>query len=363
MEFIQRVRQFVQQAEPNLQYITNEEATKLALVFPFLQMLGYNTANPAEVMPEFTADVGTKKGEKVDIAIQMNGQPMILIEVKPYGTDLTLHDTQLFRYFTSTSAKFGVLTDGLRYRFFSDLEDKNKMDGHPFFEVNLLDADDSHIAELQRFEKDSFDVDEATSAAAELKYTRRILFGMERELRNPSDQFLTFWLREIGIARVTKARRTELRPVVKRALNQFVTERVNARLQSAMERVGSEQETRHDEMGVTEHSEADEEGLRKAEEQEAFLVLKAILRRVIPVERIHYRETQNYLTITIDPNRLNDICRVYIGKRRKAIELLSQPRERYQFDTVDDLFEFEQPLLAYARELEKNLQPLDEASS
>src|SRR5690625_2551106 len=246
MDFIQRVRQFVKEAEPNLQYIQNEEATKLALVFPFLTLLGYNTANPAEIMPEFTADVGTKKGEKVDIAIQIQGEPVVLMEVKPYGTDLTLHDTQLFRYFTATHVKFGVLTDGLRYRFYSDLENENKMDSHPFFEVNLLDADDTHIAELQRFEKQSFDIEEAASAAAELKYTRRVLFGMERELRNPSDEFLTFWLREIGIRRVTKRRRTELKPVVKRALNQFIHERVNARLQSAMDRVGKEQDAAHE---------------------------------------------------------------------------------------------------------------------
>lgn len=352
MDFIQRVRKFIQGAEPNLQHITNEQATKLALVFPFLQVLGYNTANPAEVMPEFTADVGTKQGEKVDIAIQINNEPVILIEVKPYGTDLTLHNTQLFRYFTSTNAKFGVLTDGLRYRFFSDLEEKNKMDSHPFFEINLLDTDESNIAEMQRFQKELFNLDEAKAAAAELKYTRRILHGLEQELRNPSDDFLTYWLREIGIGRITKGRRAELKPVVKRALNQFIRERVNARLKSAMERVGEEQENKENTESLEEN---EEEILRKVEEQEAFLIIKTILRRVIPVDRIHYRETQNYLTVTIDPNRLNDICRIFIGLRRKSIVILSDPQNRLHFETADDLFTFEEPLLAYARELSKNL--------
>lgn len=361
MDFVRRVRKFVQQAEPNLQHVTNEQATKLALVFPFLQVLGYNTANPAEVMPEFTADVGTKQGEKVDIAIQVNNEPAILIEVKPYGTDLTLHNTQLFRYFTATNTKFGVLTDGLRYRFFSDLEEKNKMDSRPFFEVNLLDADDSHISEIKRFEKDSFDAQEAAAAAAELKYTRRILHELEQELENPSDEFLTYWLRKIGIARVTKARRTELRPVVKRALNQFIIQRVNSRLKSAMERVREEQEKQEDAAAAAENEISEEEALRKVKEQEAFQIVRAILRRVIPVERIHYRETQSYLTVTIDPNRLNDICRIYIGARRKAIEILSEPQKLQRFESIDDLYEFEEPLLAYARELEKDLRPLDES--
>jgi|SRR5690625_604011 len=234
------------------------------------------------------------------------------------------------------------------------------MDNNPFFEVNLHDADEAHIEEIQRFEKDSFDLNEAAEAAAELKYTRQILFGLERELRNPSDDFLTYWLRKIGIARVTKARRKELRPVVKRALNQFLNEQVNSRLKSAMKRVSEEQETEEDAIAAAENEVNEDEALRKAQEQEAFLVIKAILRRVIPVERIHFRETQNYLTVTIDPNRLNDICRIYIGARRKAISILSDPRTRHRFETIDDLYEFEEPLLAYARELEKNLQPIDE---
>lgn len=355
MGFIQRVRQFVQTAEQNLEHISNEQATKQALVYPFLTLLGYNTANPAEVTPEFTADVGTKRGEKVDIALQINGEPTILIEVKTYGTDLTLHDSQLFRYFTATNAKFGVLTDGLRYRFYSDLEESNKMDSNPFFEINLIDAEDSHIVEVQRFENESFDIDEAVSAAAELKYTRRILFGMERELRSPSDEFLTFWLREVGIARITKARRKELRPVVKRALHQFIHERVNARLKSAMETVGEDREPKEQPQEEVEESGINTEDHILKEVNEAFLVLKAILRRIIPVDRIHLREAQKYWTVTVDPNRVNDICRVYIGARRKAILILGEKRQRYYFETVDDIFNFEEPLLTRAKELENRL--------
>src|SRR5690625_4745307 len=139
------------------------------------------------------------------------------------------------------------------------------MDNNPFFEVNLHDADEAHIEEIQRFEKDSFDLNEAAEAAAELKYTRQILFGLERELRNPSDDFLTYWLRKIGIARVTKARRKELRPVVKRALNQFIHERVNSRLKSAMERVREEQESQDEAENAAENEVSEEESLRSEE--------------------------------------------------------------------------------------------------
>ena len=49
--------------------LLTEEAAKTALVMPFIQALGYDVFNPSEVIPEYTADVGTKKGEKVDYAI------------------------------------------------------------------------------------------------------------------------------------------------------------------------------------------------------------------------------------------------------------------------------------------------------
>lgn len=47
---------------------------------PFISALGYDVFNPTEVIPEFTADVGTKKGEKVDYAIKKDDKIIILIE-------------------------------------------------------------------------------------------------------------------------------------------------------------------------------------------------------------------------------------------------------------------------------------------
>lgn len=129
-----------------------------------------------------------------------------------------------------------------------------------------------------------------------------------------------------------------------------------------MERVREEQESQEDKEAIADNTFNEEESLRKAKEQEAFQILRAILRRVIPVDRIHFRETQNYLTVTIDPNRLNDICRIYIGVRRKAIEILSEPQNLQRFENIDDLYDFEEPLLAYAKELEKNLHPSEEDS-
>lgn len=136
-----------------------EEATKTALVMPFLQLLGYDVFDPIEVMPEFNCDIGTKKGEKIDYAIFKDEKPIILIECKHWQQDLNLHDNQLLRYFHVSNAKFGVLTNGIVYRFYTDLENPNKMDEKPFLEVNLSDYRGIQIEELKKFHKTYFDLD------------------------------------------------------------------------------------------------------------------------------------------------------------------------------------------------------------
>ena len=81
-------------------------------------MLGYDIFDPTEVVPEFTADVGTKKHEKVDFAIMMDGVPVLLIDAKKTGADLGgEYVSQLLRYFNVTEARFGILTDGINYHF------------------------------------------------------------------------------------------------------------------------------------------------------------------------------------------------------------------------------------------------------
>lgn len=149
MDFIDQLKQFASRVENLKDQIATEEATKTSLILPFFQLLGYDIFDPTEFVPEFTADVGIKKGEKVDYAIFQNGIPIILIEAKWCGENLDKHSSQLFRYFGTSKAKFGILTNGLIYKFFTDLEEPNKMDEKPFMELNLLDIKESLVPELK----------------------------------------------------------------------------------------------------------------------------------------------------------------------------------------------------------------------
>lgn len=160
----------ISKQKPNIQ---TEEATKTAFILPFLKALGYDVFDPTVVVPEFTADIGAKKGEKVDYAIFKDGKPLILIEAKHYTANLDNHNSQLLRYYTVTEAKFGILTNGIEYRFYTDLDNQNKMDEKPFLIINLENLKDKHIKELEQFAKDALNIDQILSMAGRKNISMR----------------------------------------------------------------------------------------------------------------------------------------------------------------------------------------------
>ena len=150
MDFKDTLKTFINRLEMLKDTVQTEEATKMSLIVPFFQLLGYDVFNPMEFCPEYTADVGIKKGEKVDYAILVKNEPVILIEAKSANRKLDKHSSQLFRYFVTTSARFAILTNGIVYKFYTDLEETNKMDREPFLEINLLNLKESQIAQLAK---------------------------------------------------------------------------------------------------------------------------------------------------------------------------------------------------------------------
>ena len=185
MDLIDKLNELATRIHRQKDTVLTEEAAKTAFVLPFLQALGYDVFNPSEVIPELTADHGVKKGEKVDYAIRQGDRIVILIECKSIGTTLSTKCAgQLFRYFAVTEAKFGVLTDGIRYIFFSDLENENKMDDRPFFEFNLFQFNENQVDELKKFTKSSFDLDTIISTASNLKYHKALLAEIKTEFES-----------------------------------------------------------------------------------------------------------------------------------------------------------------------------------
>ena len=174
MDFKDSILQLAERIGKQKSEVATEEATKNAFILPLIAALGYDVFNPFEVVPEVDCDLNKKKGEKVDYAIKMDGEIVLLIECKQCDKNLRLHDTQLRRYFAATNARFGVLTNGIEYRFYTDLDKQNIMDDKPFLVVDMLDLSDADIEQLKKFHKSYYDLANILGTAQELKYTTQL---------------------------------------------------------------------------------------------------------------------------------------------------------------------------------------------
>jgi len=334
--------------------IHTEEATKNAFIMPFIRSLGYDVFNPMEVVPEFISDIGIKKGEKIDYAIFNEGQPSILIECKHLAQNLDVHDGQLLRYFHVSKAKFGLLTNGIEYRFYSDLVEPNKMDEKPFLEFKITEIKDSQIEELKKFHKSYFDIQSIVNTASDLKYTNELKHLLHNELTNPSVDFVKFFAKQVYPSVVTQKVLDQFTLLTKKSINQYISEIYTERLKTAL--------SKENESNVKEVSESDEiETIESKsiettqDELDAFLIIKAILRQKINVERIAYRDAQSYFSILLDDNNRKAICRLYFSKKM-FIGLIDENKKenKIEINKLDDIYNYSKELLKTIDYYEQN---------
>jgi hypothetical protein len=354
MDFIDELRVLSARIATTKDIVQTEEATKNAMVMPFIQLLGYNVFDPLEVTPELIADIGTKKGEKVDYAVLRDGKPIILFECKKCGAELEInHCGQLFRYFHVTAARFGVLTNGIRYRFFTDLEQPNKMDETPFFEFNLLAFKERDVEELKKFAKTSFDLDTILATANELKYTRAIQNRLTELAARPSEEFVRLVSAELlGNRRFTPALRDQFTLITKRAFEQVIGERINERLKGAMSvdvSLSQEAATQTASADVAAENAAEPAIVTTEQELEGYYIIKSILRSVVSPKRVYMRDAQSYCAILLDDNNRKPICRLRFNNSNKlCIGLFNERKEeeRVFIEVVDDIHNFSDRLKA-----------------
>ncbi|RTY83627.1 restriction endonuclease [Flavobacterium sp. ZB4P23] len=322
--------------------IETEESTKHAFVLPFINMLGYDAFNPLEVVPEFTADIGLKKGEKVDYAIFQSGEPILIVECKSWKENLSVHSSQLFRYFHVTKTRFALLTNGIQYQFYTDLDEKNKMDQKPFLEFDIINLKENSIIEIAKFHKSSFNVDHILNNASALKYTKEIKKEINDELENPSNDFIKLFANKVYAGRLTEKVMEEFKMLVQKAFNQFINEKINDRLNAALNK-----ETIKQQEEKTEPIEEANKVVTSDEELEAYRIVVAILRRKIPVNRIVPRDTQSYFGILLDDNNRKPLCRLHLNGTKKYLGLFNENKIeiKHHIQSIDDIYQFEKELL------------------
>lgn len=336
--------------------LTTEEATKNAIIMPFIsRVFGYDVFNPKEVMPEFTADIGTKKGEKIDYAILHDGDVQMLIECKKIGEELKLNNaSQLFRYFHVSNARIGVLTNGRVWQFFTDLDRPNKMDERPFLVLDLLNIDAYALPELKKLTKDAFDLESVLTAAEELKYVssiKRVVSGLFDE---PSEDFVRLLVTQVYDGSLTVKMREFFTPVVKKAIRQFINDSVNARLKTALQGQAPAVSAAMpvDEGTPTADAEARRDGVDTTlEEIEGFQIVRAIVASELSWDRVASRDTKSYFGILVDDNNRKQICRLHFNRAQKYLGLLGENKAetRVPIAAVGDIYEHADELREAAR--------------
>ncbi len=353
MDFIDKLRELASNAPSFAQYAQTEEATKTALVLPFLQVLGYNVFDPIEVVPEFVADVGQKKGEKVDYAIIRKSEPILLIECKVSNADLTNENaTQLYRYFTATPARFGILTNGLIYRFFSDLEEPNKMDPNPFMEFDLREEITPNTAEiLKRFGKEGFDLESSLSIATDVKYDTSIKKLFAEQLKRPSDDFVLFVMGQVYQGVKTKRLRESFVKITQEAFRGFVNDQVQKRLEQAIQGDRDDEAPRQPPSpAATENGDEGQKSriVTTEEEKMGYYIVKSVLFGHVATDRIFLNDRIRYCNILLDDKPQRAICRFRFNPRKKTVEIPDGKKggERLPLNTVDDLYGLQDRLIA-----------------
>ena len=355
MDFIERLQVLAKKAKQLSSTLTTEEATKNALIMPFLHsVLGYDVFDPTEVVPEYTADTGTKKGEKVDYALIKDSQIQMLIECKKVSETLSLkHAGQLYRYFSVTNARIAILTNGIQYQFYTDLDAPNKMDEKPFLILDLTNLDEHIIPEIKKLTKASFDVESVVDAAGELKYLNQIKKVLSEQFSDPCEDFVKFFTAKVYDGIQTPKIKSQFMDLTRKALKQFLNDSVKARLQSAI--VSSDSDSSTTEEIESKPQDIDTSLVVTTEEEiEGFNIVKAILRTRFDVTRICARDTQSYFGILLDDNNRKPLCRLRFNTKQKYLSILDESRKevKYPIDNLDQIFDHADLLLSVAKQYE-----------
>lgn len=338
MDFKDKIKSLGNRVKKLKDEVSTEEATKNAFIMPFIQALGYDVFNPSEVTPELVADIGLKKGEKIDYAILRDEKPIVLIECKWHGMPLNVNNaSQLFRYFHTTTAKFSILTNGVEYRFYTDLVEKNKMDDKPFFVFDITNITDNQIEELKKFHKAYYEFDNIVNTAANLKYINELKALLHSEFDNPTPDFVKHFAKQVYPSIITAKVLEQFTSLVKKSFRQYLSEIITERLKTALSKEDADSRKEEESIPVTKESKV----VTTDEELEAFMIVKTILRQKISADRVAYRDAQSYFAILLDDNNRKTICRLYLGtKKYIGIMDVDKKESKKEISSLDDIFQY-----------------------
>jgi len=348
MEFKEQIKQLGEKVIKLKDQIKTEEATKSAFIMPFIQILGYDLFNPIEVVPEFITDYGAKNIEKVDYAIFKDAQPIIIIECKHHVETLEKHYTQTHKYFHLTKSRFAILTNGIQYNFYTDLDLANKMDEKPFLSFDITNIKEQQFKELAKFHKSGFDLNSILTTASELKYSNAIRSVLNLELSNPTHEFVKYFVSRVYEGKATEKIMLQFTDLVKRTIENTFNDIVSDRLMNAINQTKLVTVENQSETQIQVDNNEENKIITTEEELNGFYIIKSILRTKISSERIVYRDTISYFGILLDDNNRKPLCRLWLNSQtKKYIGLFDKDKKetKYEINSLDDIYNYSEQLL------------------
>lgn len=336
MEFIDDIMTLKEKIEKECETVKTEQATKTAFVMPFLQILGYDVFNPSEVIPEHVADWAEKKGEKVDYAIKVDGITLMLIECKTLDDSLDARRTnQLANYFNHiTEVNIGVLTNGVLYKFYTDLKETNIMDVDPFLTFDFRDTNEELISKLMMFTKERIVGTEGRAEIERLRNYSSAIQVIRKEFTNPSAEFAKFVIHQIpgirAFEETVKEYQLHLKKIIEYQNRAYFKEQLDklsgqnelttetddkdvpiSDVSDAIPNIGSDIEFNNP-FGVL-------------EEIQGLSVVKSILYNTIPSSKLSLKDWKGHCNVIYDGKSKSIVVRLYFNKADKDLLYIEIP--------------------------------------
>ena len=323
--------------------VLTEAQTRQSFIMPFISnVLGFDTSDIGQVELELNAGPGSKKDEKVDIALKKDGQLLVIIEAKHLDKKLDDHINQLIGYFTFTKAKFGILTNGHNYRFYTDTEAPNMMDNQPFLEFDIDTISKEQLNELENFKFEKINVDTIFDRAERLRTENVVKKSIKEELRNPSREFINLFLKKINDGkRLTERIQIQYGEIIKESATKIIQEEVKSQLERMQNKLLSENDN-----SASETKDANVETTQK--EMELYYIVKAITGSVVNSNDIIYKDTKDYFAVQY-VNQRQTFLRYYQSKDKIILKssgdifeeksiVIENPNELYNF--MEDIIQY-----------------------
>ena len=347
-EFQEKIQTFAKQVKDKKEGINTEETTKIALIYPFLRTMGYDTTNPNEVRAEYTADIGAKQGEKVDLAILQDGKVDIIIECKPITTKLEQDQlSQLYRYYSLTEAKIGILTNGIIWRFYADSKKPGIMDETPFLELNVEHPKKSTIDKLENFTKEKFNPQAIEDSINELKYKHDLKELLLTELQHPSDELIRVLTKQVYDGVVTQNVIKQFRGLIKSELQQIIQEKLDKTLNDAIESNEIPEEK-------TDFTLNKNGTITTQQEIDAYNIIRSIVSEIISPDEVAMKDGKYYCSVLYHNNNRRPVIRFFFNNTDKfSVELFDnlttikgeKKGHRERIEQLHDLYNHKDELL------------------